>query len=219
MSVVVDRVEVGLPPTNAAEPASARERKKRETRARIHRAAVELALRGGQEVTVEEIAAAADVSARTFFNYFPTKIDALLGHDPQTLEVLAERLVARPPGEPLEVALRAVVMGHAAHLTADAELWRMRRELADRTPELAARISGSGTRLEEALVQAAFLRMGTDPATDIETGVTARAVMAAFRAALAQHRAAQMHGSILDRLDAAFIALSGVAFDAACAAK
>ena len=62
------------------QPDSLRERKKRETRDRIHTAAVELAdAQGIAETTVEEICAAADVSVRTFFNYFPSKNFAILG--------------------------------------------------------------------------------------------------------------------------------------------
>jgi len=62
------------------QPDSLRERKKRETRDRIREAAIELAdAKGIPETTVEEICAAADVSVRTFFNYFPSKNAAILG--------------------------------------------------------------------------------------------------------------------------------------------
>jgi AcrR family transcriptional regulator len=61
-------------------PDSLRERKKRETRERIREAAIELAdAKGIAETTVEEICAAADVSVRTFFNYYPSKNAAILG--------------------------------------------------------------------------------------------------------------------------------------------
>lgn len=57
-----------------------RERKARQTRAAIHRAAWELASEFGvAKVSVESIAARADVSTRTVFNYFATKEDAVLG--------------------------------------------------------------------------------------------------------------------------------------------
>ena len=56
-----------------------RERRRRETSLEIHRAALDLASkRGFDNVTVEEIATAAGVSPRTFFNYFTTKESAIV---------------------------------------------------------------------------------------------------------------------------------------------
>ena len=197
-------------PVHRAGPApqdagSIRERKKRETRARIHRAALSLALdRGLHEVTADDIAAAATVSPRTLFNYFPTKEDAFVGYDPDAGDRLAGDVLARPAEEPLDVAVRAVVTAHVVALAEDEELWRMRRRLAELSPELADRLSGAGSRLESALVRAAYERTGADPATDIRPGVTARTAMAAVRAAFDQHRTAGMSGSLTRRLDAAF---------------
>lgn len=63
-----------------ADGASLRERKKQQTWQSIHRAAVQLVTENGVGgVTVEAICAAADVSPRTFFNYFPSKSAAALG--------------------------------------------------------------------------------------------------------------------------------------------
>jgi AcrR family transcriptional regulator len=58
--------------------AGRRDRKKSKTRSELRRAALELfAVQGYAETTVEQITDAVDVSARTFFRYFPAKDDVL----------------------------------------------------------------------------------------------------------------------------------------------
>jgi AcrR family transcriptional regulator len=65
---------------NASEGTGLRDRKRRETRARLEEAAVTLVLRDGLEhTTIATISELADVSARTFFNYFDSKDAAILG--------------------------------------------------------------------------------------------------------------------------------------------
>jgi AcrR family transcriptional regulator len=74
-----------------------RARKQRETREAIHAAAVRRALAGGVDsATVADISAEANVSTRTFFNYFPCKEDAMLGfhEDLPTDQELADFVTA-----------------------------------------------------------------------------------------------------------------------------
>ncbi|GGL35322.1 TetR family transcriptional regulator [Phycicoccus endophyticus] len=194
--------------TGGLPEASLRERKKATTRANLHLAAVRLALeRGTEAMTVEEVAAAAGVSPRTFFNYYETKEDALVGADPGRAGRVREAVLARPSGEPVDRAVRTVLLEHVRGLEADPQLWRMRRELAARSPALAARIAGAGDQLETVLVEAAYGRTGSDPALDLETGLTARVAMAAVRAAFHQHRAAGFVGSLAARAEAALDAV------------
>src|ERR1700685_151090 len=98
-----------------AEPrASLRERKKLATRRSLRRAALDLvAERGFAHVTIEDIAEAADVSPRTFFNYFPSKEAALFGADPERIARMREWVVHQAPGEPALSALRQVLVAEA----------------------------------------------------------------------------------------------------------
>ena len=91
-----------------------RERKKQATRRTLRRVALELITqRGFSQVTVEDIAEAAEVSPRTFFNYFPSKEAALFGADPARIAALRDGLVHQLPGAPALDALRVVLAGDA----------------------------------------------------------------------------------------------------------
>ncbi|MEI5099077.1 helix-turn-helix domain-containing protein [Streptomyces sp. PmtG] len=84
-----------------------RERKKRQTAQRIWRAAVDLfAERGFDKVSVAEIAAAADVSKMTVFNYFGTKEDLVLRPMEEHIGDAAAAVRGRAPGESAVDALR-----------------------------------------------------------------------------------------------------------------
>ena len=77
--------------------AGLRERKKLATRRALHEAALRLvAERGLDAVSVDDIAERADVSPRTFFNYFPSKADAVVGLDPAAPQELFEAFTSRP---------------------------------------------------------------------------------------------------------------------------
>jgi AcrR family transcriptional regulator len=77
---VVTPPEAPAHPEGVAEAPGLRERKKRETARAIEVAAIELAAEHPlAEVTVEAVSARADVTSRTFFNYYASKEDALLG--------------------------------------------------------------------------------------------------------------------------------------------
>src|SRR5271165_5864259 len=100
---------------SAAAEGGRRDRKKQATRQALRSAALELvAERGFAHVTIEDIAEAADVATRTFFNYFPSKESAVIGADPERIEELRTSLLTRPLAESPLQALRSVTVEYAA---------------------------------------------------------------------------------------------------------
>jgi AcrR family transcriptional regulator len=95
-----------------AESLGLRDRKKLETWRSIRAAALDLFLdRGYEAVSVDDIAAAANVSPSTFFNYFTTKEAVVFDPDPADASTRSGLLAARPVKEPLWASLREVLLG------------------------------------------------------------------------------------------------------------
>ena len=186
-----------------------RERKKLETYRALATAPRELALaRGLDGVTVEDIADAADVSVRTFFNYFSSKEEALVGVEPAVLDELATQLAERPPGEtPLE-ALEAVLVTGVGDVAETMRRWSLRTELVRRHPSLLPRHLAALAEIEGALVRALAARLGTDPVTDPFPAVAVAAAMATLRAAVSSWEDAGRPGPVDDAVDAAFATLA-----------
>ncbi|WP_052465948.1 TetR family transcriptional regulator [Mobilicoccus massiliensis] len=157
-----------------------RARKKKLTRRAIHQAALTLvSSRGLDHVTTDEIAAAADVSARTFFNYFPTKEAAVLGLPPDLDDLLARSLLARPDSEDLFTALTAVTRALFLKIEQD-PLRDLRRSVVKRDSQLAVAMVGANRDLEDALVRAAITRHGESEA--LRARVMVAAVLTTARA-------------------------------------
>jgi AcrR family transcriptional regulator len=90
--------------------ASLRERKRARTRQALVGAAAELfEHRGYQRTTIADIAAAADISTRTFFGYFASKEDVLFPDADARVRAALMAIDERRPGErPTEILLRAL---------------------------------------------------------------------------------------------------------------
>jgi AcrR family transcriptional regulator len=162
-----------------------RERKKAATRNALHEAALRLVAEHGLDrVSVEDIAARADVSARTFFNYFATKDDAVLGLDPAELGRTAGALAGRPAGESTAEAMRAVQREQAAEMARETELWPLRLQVIEANPGLVGRLVTHFGEADRALATAVAERTGTDVDADTLPTLLALTAGAVLRTAL-----------------------------------
>jgi AcrR family transcriptional regulator len=195
---------------------SLRERKKLATRRSLRRVALDLvAERGFVHVTVEDIAEAADVSPRTFFNYFPSKEAALFGANPERVTALRERLVHEAPGQTALEALRVVMVGEARALAeeldelgGDPAFWLKRMKAAHVDPHLRAAQAAHLAMVERVVTDALAERLGADPEHDPYPVLLAGAAVGVMRATMT-FWASSGGAMALDQLtDAAYQALA-----------
>jgi AcrR family transcriptional regulator len=158
-----------------------RERKKLKTRESIQREAMRLIEKQGyNRTTVEQIAAAVDISPSTFFNYFPSKEDVVLydAYDP----IIGRLLLERPTDEPLGVAIRRVLEEMAGLFERDRDIILARARLWLEEPSLRARLWEELERGQVFMTGLIAQRSGRD-ADDFEIRVTVMVIiMAAMEA-------------------------------------
>ncbi|MBG0829996.1 TetR family transcriptional regulator [Planomonospora sp. ID67723] len=163
---------------------SLRERKKRETRLRISDTATGLFLaRGFDNVTVAEVARAADVSVNTVFNYFAAKEDLLLDRTPEMEDTLARVARERRPGESVLQAVRRDFMEalesrherYGFHEGSDAFT-----RMIEASPSLVARVRELNETRDRRLAQEIAGEIDADP-DDLAPAVVAAQIGAALR--------------------------------------
>ncbi|MFC4907158.1 TetR family transcriptional regulator [Actinomadura gamaensis] len=144
-----------------------RERKKAATREALSRAAMRLAIEHGVEgVTVDAIAAAADVSARTFHNYFPGKEEAIVAPLTDGAREVLARLAQRPADEPVWDSVRAVLHDVLVPGERFEEMIALMRIVKADPSLVASQLCGLGEMQREAAAVIAA-RTGTDPERDL----------------------------------------------------
>ncbi len=165
-------------PSGGGQGGGLRERKKQKTRESIQRTALRLFEKQGYEkTTIEQIADAAEISPSTFFNYFPTKEDAVLydAYDPVAIRMFLKR----PRDEPLNVGLRAVLQSLAATVERDERMVLARARLFLGVPALRARLWDEAERTQLLILELLAERTGRR-SDDFELRVAARVVTAAI---------------------------------------
>jgi AcrR family transcriptional regulator len=153
-----------------------RERKKLKTRAALQKEAMRLFLKQGfAETTIEEIAAAAEVSPSTFFNYFASKEDLILQDDLDPVIITAFN--AQPPELGPVAALRAAMSSTFSAITPEEmAMVRQRTELVQRDPDVRAAMLSQFAGMVEQIAEVLAPRTAR-PSTDFAVRNLAGAVV------------------------------------------
>ncbi|MBT1678116.1 TetR/AcrR family transcriptional regulator [Curtobacterium aurantiacum] len=199
-----------------AEP-GLRERKRRATRRAIQQAALRIAIEDGLgAVTVDEISRRADVSPRTFFNYFPSKEQAILGDDPQLSDDAAlQAFVDGGPSGDLLADIGTLLVHSTRELIEERGLIEERQQVLRANPELFSRRMASMKEFQAELQTAVTRRLeGADPelATDPEAlrrraGLAAIVALAALRHAWWEWSGSEAGTHLVDELERSFAEL------------
>jgi AcrR family transcriptional regulator len=139
-----------------------RQRKRQQTRERLTRAAMALFLeRGFAATTLDDIAAAADISRRSFFHYFASKEDVVFAWQEESTAALIAAVATRPASESMLAAAENAIFAIVRQLK-PGEVTAMARLKRD-NPALQARDQVKHEKFERALAQALSKRAGHKP--------------------------------------------------------
>lgn len=140
-------------PTDVSPPSGLRERKREQTRERLTKVAMELFLaRGFEATTLDDIAAAAEISRRSFFHYFASKEDVVLAWQDGSTDALVAAIAARPADEPMLLAAENAILSMAQQLEGSDVIAIAR--LKHGTPTLRARDHIKYEKMERAIATA-----------------------------------------------------------------
>ena len=187
-------------------PVPIRERTRRLAQSELTSVAQDLFVTQGYDgTTVDQIAAAAGMSKRTFFRYFPSKDDLVIGKYDLFADRMAEALDERPADEPVWESLRRVFDITLDYVQDDHQ--RSRNEAMDEivrsTPQLYARYLEKMQRVQQLLIGRVVVRLtgrDYDPSDSRPAAIVgaAFACMQAARQAWFASDRSQAFGSYLD---------------------
>jgi AcrR family transcriptional regulator len=196
--------------TDVVPQTSLRERKKAKTRTAIRQQALRLfRVHGYDATTVEQIAAAAEVSPSTFFRYFPAKEDVILRDDFD--DRMLEAFGRQPPSLSPIAALRAAIREAVATFTpAEWAEFQEMSALGMSIPEVRARILDEMTRTMEMWIGVLAKRVGRPPG-DLAVRVYTGAVFGVIMAVIGPETYSEgnVDPQVFARLDGALALLEG----------
>ena len=175
-----------------SQPTPLRERTRRAVRAELIAVAMDLFTRQGYNATtVEEIATAAGLSKRSFFRYFGSKEELLLGNQDAVGQQLEEALRERPLKEPPWLALRRAFDGIVARIDGNPHRSTVLLRLLNENTALRAAQLERRARWRTLLAPHIAQRLQADSTAHDSTANVELRALAIVSAALACYEAAQ----------------------------
>jgi mycofactocin system transcriptional regulator len=161
---------------------------------------------GFDDTTIDQIAARAGVSSRTFFRYFESKASVLWHDFDLEVDELRSAFASVPAAVPLMDAIREVVVSVNRYRQEDIPELRRRMELIGAVPALTASAALHYDAWERAVSDFAASRLG-EPADSLRPLTVGRAALAAARSAF-DVWVAEGAADLTDHLAAALSALA-----------
>jgi TetR/AcrR family transcriptional regulator, regulator of mycofactocin system len=157
-----------------------RERRRLRMAATIERTALELfAERGFANVTVNDIAAAVDISRRTFFRYFASKESVLFGDPQRDEDRLVEILERRSATDPVQ-AFHAALIEAASDLESDPAVTELRLRVLESAPSITSAGFAQRIGFQQRLTPIVARIMDVDPTLDMRPDVIVSVSMSAM---------------------------------------
>ena len=192
-----------------SERLSTREVSRRAVRRHIETVAMDLFVANGFDATtVDQIAAAAGVSARSFFRYFPAKEDVVIGDPMEFGVILRDALVARPDGEGAATAVQRALDAFVDDVNANPAALGISTVVFS-TPSLRARHIEKTIVWERLLLPDVRRRLGDTPYSEVTSRAIIASALAIFHATLEHWAAGGGAEELRTLLNAAFDATSG----------
>ncbi|WP_192496625.1 TetR/AcrR family transcriptional regulator [Pseudoclavibacter sp. CFCC 13796] len=143
-----------------------RQRKLRQTREHVEQVTVELVDRlGYDQVSVEMICDQAEISPRTFYNYFGTKDAAILGYIPASIDAAAlQQFIEHSNDDIIDALLQLIASAEHSPLrqsSLQVQRHRILHEHPHLLTEIASRVERLQSRLNDAIAERVALELGT----------------------------------------------------------
>jgi AcrR family transcriptional regulator len=193
-----------------AVPTGLRERKKTQTRQQLQQAALTLFREHGfDNVTTDDIAAAVDVSKTTFYRYFTSKDDVLLGNVADGVAAIRAALAERPADEPVLTAVRRAVATVVTASDVPRDVLLLRGRIIRTSPSLIARNLEQQSAWEHVIAEFVRSRLPKRRSADLEARVVAANVIATMRAGKDYWLATNGRGNLAALIDDVLSTLDG----------